>query len=81
MYESLTKRLAFHEGLALMGLYFCQYLMVVASPTLIILGFGIANPFIVLAGLVCLRLLFFFSDLQKEVMQEIINNDKQARIF
>jgi hypothetical protein len=81
MYESLTKRLAGYESLALLGLYFAQYLLVLAAPALIILGFGIWNPFAVLAGLMALRLLFLCCDLQADVLEQISANERRSHFF
>lgn len=76
MYESLAKRLAGYEGWALLGLFFGQYLMVVTGPALIVLGLGIWNPYLVLAGLISLRLLFLCCDLQRDVTERMMAAEK-----
>lgn len=79
MYDYIAKRLVEYESWALIGLFTAQYLMVTAGPALLILGFGVWNPFIVLAGLLSIRLLFFFCDLQQEVIRHNVDNERKFR--
>lgn len=81
MYDSLIKRLANNYGPSLLGVFFGQYLIVVLGPALIILGFGIWNPFIVLAGLLSLRLLPLLTHLQQDIIQQIIDNERRNHFF
>ncbi len=81
MYESLTKRLADSESLALLGLFFGQYLMVLAGPSLIVLGLGLWNPFLMFGGLLSLRFLFLFCNLQEDVMELIATNERKSRLL
>lgn len=81
MYDSIMKRLAYYEASALIALFAGQHLTVVVGPALIILGFGIWNPFVVLAGLLLIRLLFFFCDLQHDLIQHIADNERKRRYF
>lgn len=78
MYQSVVKRLAGHEGWALLGLFFGQYLMVVAGPALLVIGLGLWNPFFVLGGLIALRFLFWCCDLQKAITDLIEAEEKAA---
>lgn len=73
MYGALAKRLAGYQGAALLGLFLAQYLMVLTGPALIVLGGWLWNPFLVLAGLFALRLLFLFCDLQKDVAEHLVS--------
>lgn len=67
MYDTFVKRLAAYEGIALLGLLLVQYLLVLTSSALLLLGFGTWNPLLVLAGLFSLRLLFLSCNLRKDV--------------
>jgi hypothetical protein len=79
MYESLAKRLVVYESGALLGLFFGQCLTVVTGPLLIILGFGVWNPFLVLGGLLSLRCFVLACQLQVDVMDYMAAKE-QARV-
>lgn len=76
MYDSVAKRLVVYEGGALLGLYFGQCLTLLAGPALLILGFGLWNPFLVLGGLVSLRLFALFCNLQGDVTDYMVAREK-----
>lgn len=80
MYDWMIGRLAGYEGVALLGLLLVQYLLVLTSPALVLLGFGVWNPFLVLAGLFALRLLVLCCAMQKDVTACMAANEK-ARPF
>lgn len=79
MYDSLAKRLVVYQGGALLGLYFGQCLTLLAGLALLILGFGWWNPFLVLGGLLSLRVFGLFCDLQGDVTDYMVARE-EARV-